>query len=364
MIVTSPPSIIGEFAKSSFAPVLTNATAVVYTPTLATRAGPWVNFSGSNDGSGGVVVSQPPGTIPYWAPGLVLPSDHSSVNVQMFDAHGASSTNLFVNDFLLTLDDNVLVVPVYVHVLRDKNNNVPVEYNGLFQTATNPPRSDADIAWEIRQFFDLSTTRYRDGTIQLESNAVGMHAEKTLANPEAERNFNFGAGDDIFGQCDVQLRLAGVSFIRQGMGLEQAFLSPAETPTVANCGTTAWCDTSRIAVLANQLVTAFNGQPGLARGIHVIVGGQIPPGSGCGQPPAGITCRPTSQRYTLIDGTGRSNGDNMFHMHTVFHEMGHILTGSSDHPPDMNNLMFEFVTGGGLLTPSQCQSIHQRARSL
>src|SRR5207344_1886025 len=35
MIVTSPPSIISEFAKSSFVPALMSATAVVYTSTLA-----------------------------------------------------------------------------------------------------------------------------------------------------------------------------------------------------------------------------------------------------------------------------------------------------------------------------------------
>jgi len=99
------------------------------------------------------------------------------------------------------------------------------------------------------------------------------------ASAEAERNPDFGGDDDIFGQCDVQLRLAGVRFIRQGMGLEQAILSNTPIELPPPCGDQSFCEMSRVGILANQLLAAFDAQSGLPRGIHVVVGGAIWPGA-------------------------------------------------------------------------------------
>ena len=349
-VSTNPPSIIGSFGSSSFVPSVANAVASTLTPRLVTRAPPWIEFPCAS--SNGCARS---GVLPYWSPGISLPRNHATVRVTMQNVNPPAFSDENVHSFNIKLDDNVLIVPVHVHVLRNNGGGAPASYSPNFRLGT-----DGEIAAKIRQNFDQSVVQNGSTTIFQTPEAVSA-APMKLFDPLLKRTRTEGSvevpvfGDDIFGQCGVQLRLESVSYLRQNMGLETALLNDTnEVPS--GCRDLGFCSTSRAGRLGNELVNAFNaaGLPG----IHVIVGGEIWPGiQFCGGLVKGLSCQSVA-RFVLIDGS--TSIRNPFRMQTVFHEIGHVLTSSSGHAPDTNNLMHE-RSNGGLLTQEQCSEIRIRA---
>jgi hypothetical protein len=407
MVATNPPAILGEFGPASFKPSFTisGVAATTYSRSLLANALPWITFADTRD-STHVSVDIPAGeTRPYWTAGLALPKDHSSVTVQMFEARGTSASDTLVNEFQVQLDSSVLVVPVYVHILRDKNNNPPstlpsgYPYAPVFLSGTLPNQNyetlDEQIAWNVGNLFDRTAVRYPYWAIARRNTSVDAAPER-IADPSDKRTATVSLsdggteevpvfGDDIFGQCEkpspypsrpVQLRLMGVSFIRQGQGLEKVLL-PAASATCSGPLDPSFCYDPKNTVggtpagaLALQIVKAYDAPAsGLPRGIHVIVGGSIFPVGGpvnnanCSELANGISC--VNNRYAFIDGTG-SGTSGTFDVQTIFHEIGHLIGAGPDlgDDPNEHNLMYGY--GGhvsGLLSPSQCQRIVKRAGS-
>jgi hypothetical protein len=319
----------------------------------------------------------------------------------MFDARGTSSSNTLVNEFQVQLDSSVLVVPVYVHILRDKNGNPPTAnptanppvhtYDATFTIGTLPtqvnPTKDEQIAWNMGQLFDPTTVRYPYWPIVLRSTFAEGVPEKIL-DPSAKRTDTLSGSnggtvevptiaDDIFGQCEqfppfrpVQLRLMGVSFIRQGLGLEKLLLPASTAPSSCQfVGDPPLCGIggTPAGTLGQQIVATYDAAaPGVPRGIHVIVGGAIFPVGGpvmmnCGGPTSGFSCM--HSRFALIDGSGSGNSDGRFYVQTIFHEIGHLLTLNGNHDDgDPHNLMASHADrDNGLLTASQCAQIVNQA---
>lgn len=295
-----------------------------------------------------------------------------------------------MTEFQVQLDRSVLVVPVYVHIMRDNKNNTSsstTPYNTIFTTGTLPsqtnPTNDEQIAWNMGQLFDQTAVRYPYWPIVYQSTFVEGVPEKLL-DPSWKRTHTSQDGDggvtevpvyadDIFGQCEqfsppsrpVQLRLMGVSFIRQGLGLETN-LSPSSEILPPNPQLTCeqirsnaptdpnFCFSSNAGRLAQQLVTAYD-HSGLPKGVHVIVGGGIWPGRMvCDSLVAGFSC--LHSRFSLVDATGAANS-KVFDTQTIFHEIGHLLTMHGEHSDDPNNLMFAYAAAGGKLTQEQCNWI-------
>jgi hypothetical protein len=248
-----------------------------------------------------------------------------------------------------------------VHILRDKNGNTPSNYP-FFLRGT-----DAQVAWNVRQQFDQTAVRYPVSTIGFTSTEVSMSATRVVTDPFAKRTATIRniempvLGDDIFGQCGVQLRLASVTFLRQSLGLEQALLSNAEQP-VGDCHNEGYCSNSRIGPISTSLRDAYDAQPSLGKGIHVFIGGMIFPDSVfCGGLHKGTSCSSTGGRIVFVDATGARSGMSM---NTVFHEIGHVLLHTGNHKlNDENNLMYPTsdVTEGALLDPGQCDTIRTTA---
>jgi hypothetical protein len=281
-------------------------------------------------------------TFPFWTPGLVLPKNHDWVDVQLFDANGLSVPDQFVNEFSLTLDQNVLVVPVHVHILRNNKNQAPSRYDPMFRTGT-----DAQIAWAVRQQFDQTAVRYAPTTIAWANNSVSMNAQEVFDPDTIAHTYTSeftGAqlplsGDDIYGQvvqeadgtvhtCDIQLRLASV--------------------VNKECSSQA-----RPFNLVQSLVTSIDNSGTLPRGVHVVIGGWL--GHNTDQQSRGESC--VNSHFAYIDGGGIDAG---FRMQTVFHEIGHILMKSGAHSQDVDNLMHA-TTNGALLTADQCASMRTGA---
>lgn len=408
IITTTPASFTDGFIGTFFNPVLVNVGGNVNrtdtcVPHYTGKVSPWIEFSNFSEGPldrntgypafTSSVPAQNPFNNSFFTPRLSLPLDRSNVHVEMTMSAGLTNpppAPTVVNAFDLRLDTETLVVPLHLYILLPPAAAAPDSYytdflvGSVADLASHTGNALTDVAWNLAQQIHPSPVSYPNGPVEVPWIGGVTKATKRF-NPDA---VVFGTstplwsatsavlgGDGIFNQllpdntsCGVQLRLATVTFVRQDMGLETNLITTADLAAMAapmSKDTTCPIDSNGFK-LAKAYRDALNNfafagntvDPRKYKGVHVFLGGTIDPNGVLAQQGMltnGFTC--VNENVSFVEANSRP--ERLFGWQTVFHEIGHILTGERQESTLAANLMNG--VNGTLLTSGQCASIRTTA---
>jgi hypothetical protein len=376
----SAPIFAGRMVRSeaSFASLIPSGTSELFESLMSTTSVPWqwlpVECRQLTDPACASYLSRPfpnqekPLTIPFALGNVHLPATAVTIaaisKVPVRSGTGWNTTDVLLNTITMQLDPAVLVVPVWVHIFTRNNGDLGHSFMAGMQ---NSDAGRLAMATRIRAVFDDYAVNIVSRASQ--SSNLDWHREYTTEMTRNPIVFDPAPPPTVFDHmidnCKVQVRLAGVNFIRQGDGLESATVGYGN----GRQQTPAWPDPlltpadvqmQRIATLFNAYLTGVNS----VAGAHVFVVGAVNTGAFTNfDPPQGIGFSQVGTRvgYAVLGGKSNANASVAGARTGLMHEVGHVLGLRHSDAAPVEELfpMFE-----DRLTVSMCDRMKQESAKL